>query len=237
MTVILVILLFAVFITVDYFLSRRRATVDEVAIQTATANEIETIHVPASAGFDPVPVWVAGYQLPADRQYHPGHTWVRALNADTAEVGLDDFARRLVGSPRQMRLPQVGEKLRQGARAISMDVDGGDLRTVGLLSPLDGEVLEANTRLDEAPELAIEEPYGRGWLFRIRARNLSENLNNLMSGSLARRWTEDARERLDMELMSLSGSVMQDGGVPVDDFSRYINDEDWERLTREFLLT
>jgi hypothetical protein len=48
---------------------------------------------------------------------------------------------------------------------------------------------------------------------------------------------EDARAALDLRLMALSGSVLQDGGEPVRDFARHLADEDWRRLVAEFLLT
>jgi glycine cleavage system H lipoate-binding protein len=54
------------------------------------------------------PVWVGGYQLPEDRLYHLGHMWVRPLGGDTAVVGMDDFARRLVGPAKSIALPVEG---------------------------------------------------------------------------------------------------------------------------------
>ena len=48
---------------------------------------------------------------------------------------------------------------------------------------------------------------------------------------------EDTREALDLRLMALSGSVLQDGGEPVRDFARHLDDADWRRLVAEFLLT
>lgn len=194
MTVLLVILMFAVFFTADYLLSRRHVAVGGQASETTTSFGFEPARVPATFGLDPAPVWVSGYQLPADLQYHRGHTWARALNAETAVVGIDDFARRLVGKIKSVQLPKVGQKVRQGARTTTIAATAGE-RAAALLSPLDGEVLEINPRLAEQPELATEEPYGRGWLYKVRTRNLADNLNNLMSGSLARRWTEDSTLR------------------------------------------
>jgi hypothetical protein len=66
---------------------------------------------------------------------------------------------------------------------------------------------------------------------------LAANLRNLLSGRLARRWIEDARESLDLRLMALSGSVLQDGGEPVADYARHLPDQEWKRLVGEFLLT
>ena len=72
---------------------------------------------------------------------------------------------------------------------------------------------------------------------RIRSGKLANNLRNLLSGSLARTWMEDTRRHLDLQLMALSGSVLQDGGEPVADFARHLSDEEWKRLVGEFFLT
>jgi len=220
MTVLLVIATFAFFILVDYLASRRVPTVLE-AKQPAEPVPVE-------------PVWVAGYQLPEALYYHRGHTWARPIDGDTVLVGVDDFARRLLGHANSVRLPAVGTWLRQGAAGFGLDVDG---RRAELVSPIEGEVLAVNPALAEKPGLATDDPYGRGWLLKVRAADLGLGLRNLLSGSLARRFMEDAREGLDLRLMALSGSVLQDGGEPVADFARHLSSDDWRRLVGEFLLT
>ena len=52
------------------------------------------------------PAWVAGYQMPEALYYHRGHTWARPLDADTVLVGVDDFARRLIGARRPPSAPR-----------------------------------------------------------------------------------------------------------------------------------
>jgi len=105
------------------------------------------------------------------------------------------------------------------------------------VAPLEGVVVETNSRLESDPELASTDPYGRGWLFKLRTAELGRHLRNLLSGSLAHRFVEDSREKLQLELMALSGTVLADGGEPAADFASHLSDEDWHRLTREFLLT
>jgi glycine cleavage system H protein len=226
MTVILILLMVTIFMTVDYFISRRSA---EHAVR-ATQPVPEPLPVPAAVE----PVWVGGYQLPEDLRYHIGHTWVRPLSADTVAVGMDDFARRLIGRAKAMVLPAVGARLAAGQTAFRVTANGG---RAGLVAPLSGEVLEVNARLETQPDLATDEPYGRGWLVKVKTHDLGNALRNLLSGSVARRWTEDARERLDMQLVALSGSVLQDGGEPVADFAHHLPEDDWQRLVKEFLLT
>ena len=224
MTVLLVLTTFAVFLIVDYFLTRRQP----VQVSAPAA------HVPIVAPPKLEPAWVAGFQVPEALHYHRGHTWALPEEDGTVRVGLDDFARRLLGSAKEIHVPQSGAWLAQGDRGAAVRVDG---REAELVSPIEGEVVMINPELATRPQLATDDPYGRGWLFKVRPSNLSANLRNLMSGSLARRFTEDAREALDMRLMALSGSVLQDGGEPVADFALHLPTEEWRRLVGEFLLT
>ena len=221
MTVLIVLAFFAFFITLDYVLARRRLAREALSRALAAPPSLE-------------PAWVAGYQMPETLHYHRGHTWARPIDADTVLVGLDDFARRLIGSPQTLRVPARGDWLHQGSRAFALKLDG---KVADLVSPVEGEVIEVNPEVAEKPSLAAEDPYGRGWVLRVKAPNLAANLRNLLSGRLARKWMEDSREALELRLMALSGSVLQDGGEPASDLSHHLPKADWERLAHEFLLT
>ena len=74
-------------------------------------------------------------------------------------------------------------------------------------------------------------------LAHFGSTNLAASLRNLLSGSLARRWVEDAKEQLELRLMALSGSVLQDGGEPAPDYAEHVPTDDWKRLVEQFLLT
>jgi glycine cleavage system H protein len=221
MTVFLVISTLVIFILIDYFTSPSTAASEAAALLPDELPPVE-------------PVWVAGYQLPESLHYHRGHTWARPIGSGTVAVGVDDFARRLLGSSSKVEPPAVGAWVRQGAPAFGVTVDG---RAAELLSPVEGEVVEVNEALRDHPSLPADDPYGRGWIFKVRPTDLRASLRNLFSGSLARRFTEDAREALDLRLMALSGSVLQDGGEPVADFALQLPPQDWRRLVGDFLLT
>lgn len=224
MTVLLVIFMFSLFIAMDYLLNR-----EKVVRVVKPLPKVVTEEIPALE-----PVWVSGYQLPEGLHYHRGHTWARVLDPRTVLVGLDDFARKLIGPAKEIRPPAVGSWLQQGGKGFEVQVDG---RQAELVSPIGGRVLEVNPRLNREPELATQDPYGRGWIFKMKIADATANLRNLLSGSLARRWMQDEREGLELRLMALSGSVLQDGGEPVADFARHLNTEDWKRLVGAFLLT
>jgi glycine cleavage system H lipoate-binding protein len=221
MTVLLVLAFFVVLITMDYVVTRQRLARESRALAAAAIPAVE-------------PAWVAGYQMPEALYYHRGHTWARPLDADTVLIGVDDFARRLIGPAATVSAPSRGDWLHQGGRAFAMKLEG---KTAEVVSPVEGEVVEVNRDLAEKPGLATDDPYGRGWVLKIKAPNLADNLRNLLSGRLARKWMEDSREALELRLMALSGSVLQDGGEPASDLGHHLPKADWDRLVHEFLLT
>ena len=221
MTVLLVLAFFVLLITMDYVVTRQRLARESRALAAASIPAVE-------------PAWVAGYQMPEALYYHRGHTWARPLDADTVLIGVDDFARRLIGASATVSAPSRGDWLHQGGRAFAMKLDG---KSAEVVSPVEGEVIEVNRDLAERPGLATDDPYGRGWVLKIKAPNLADNLRNLLSGRLARKWMEDSREALELRLMALSGSVLQDGGEPASDLGHHLPKADWERLVHEFLLT
>jgi glycine cleavage system H lipoate-binding protein len=220
MTVLIVLAFFAFFITLDYALTRRRIARQTLA-QATPAPDLE-------------PAWVAGYQMPESLYYHRGHTWARPLDANTVLVGVDDFARRLIGTAATLVAPSRGDWLHQGDRAFALQVDG---KVANLVSPVEGEVVAVNPDLASKNALVSDDPYGRGWVLQVKSPQLASNLRNLLSGRLARKWMEDSREALELRLMALAGSVLQDGGEPAANLGEHLPKADWERLVHEFLLS
>lgn len=102
--------------------------------------------------------------VPADLQYTAEHEWVR-LEGDLATVGITQYAADALGDVVYVELPAVGAALESGA--IVGEVES--TKSVGeLYAPLDGEVVEANQGVVDAPETINSDPYGDGWLLKIR---------------------------------------------------------------------
>lgn len=102
--------------------------------------------------------------VPADLQYTAEHEWVR-LEGDVATVGITQYAADALGDVVYVDLPKVGAALAAGA--IVGEVES--TKSVGeLYAPLDGEVIEANSAVVDAPETINSDPYGDGWLVKVR---------------------------------------------------------------------
>jgi glycine cleavage system H protein len=166
--------------------------------------------------------------------FTPDHEWINIEDHEAAVVGITLHAQDALGDVVFVDLPQVGKTYKRGEVAGVVE---SVKAAADLYMPVEGEVVEVNEALHDHPSLPTDDPYGRGWLYKVRTSDLRSSLRNLFSGSLARRFTEDAREALDLRLMALSGSVLQDGGEPVADFALHLPPQDWRRLVGDFLLT
>lgn len=221
MVVLMIALTFLVFVAVDLIRERRR--------RIHLVLEGESLH---NALEEEEPSWVAGFKLPQPLSYHPGHLWVHWVSPEEAYVGIDDFGRRLVGANAKYALPWVGTHVGQGEGSIRVARNGD---AIELCSPVAGEVIAVNPRIKNDPGLAFRDPYGRGWLMKIRSPRLFKDLSNLLSGSLARHWMIDTEERFRHRLVLASGSVIQDGGAPVEDIAAGLDADTWRDLASEFL--
>lgn len=108
--------------------------------------------------------------IPETLKYTKDHEWV-ALDGDVATVGITDFAQSELGDIVFVDIPTVGETLAQGEKF-------GDIEAVKTVAeaymPMSGEVLEQNEELEAAPELVNSDPYGQGWMIKIKCSDLSE---------------------------------------------------------------
>src|SRR3954451_635687 len=222
MTVIMVLLTFAIFLTIDYVRGQKKL-VKQPAMQAVRPEPTTGI----------VPAIVAGFQVRDNVRYHAGHTWALSESRELIRVGMDDFASKLIGKIDSISLPQRGRWVRQGQKIWTIFRDS---QSVDMVSPIEGTITDVNESVATNPELARKDPYGEGWLVTVQAPDSKLNFRNLLGGTLARLWTESAALQLRNKLPMLAGAMAQDGGVAVDDLTAHMPNEDWAEITKEFFL-
>jgi len=208
MTVILVLFTFAAFLVIDHFRGKRHAarlSVPAIPAGTEIAAPRLRPHV------------VAGFQVPDNVRYHPGHTWALKESPNLVRIGMDDFACKLLGNFEKIAFPRRGQWIRQGQPIFSIERHG---TTVDLVSPIEGTVSGINEVLIKDPALAARDPYGDGWLATVQAPDAAINFRNLLGGGLARSWMEEAGRRLQRHLPQMAGALAQDGGLAGSDDTR-----------------
>lgn len=109
--------------------------------------------------------------IPADLKYLDSHEWVRAEADGTVTVGISDHAQGALGDLVFVELPEVGRALTKGeAAAVVESVKAAS----DVYSPVSGEVVAMNDALGGSPELVNQDPYGQGWLFKLKLANPAE---------------------------------------------------------------
>ena len=111
--------------------------------------------------------------VPIDLQYTAEHEWLR-LDGDVATIGITEFAASALGDVVFVGLPDVGTRLTAGQ--VCGEVES--TKSVSdLYNPVDGEVVEVNAALADGPGAVNTDPYGAGWLFRLRVSGPVELLD------------------------------------------------------------
>ena len=114
--------------------------------------------------------------IPADLKYASTHEWVRDEGDGTFTIGISEHAQDLLGDMVFVELPDVGDKVETGDDiAVAESVKAAS----DIYAPISGEVVAINEDLEDSPETVNNDPYGDGWLFKIRADDSSE-LQNLL---------------------------------------------------------
>ncbi|OAD91847.1 glycine cleavage system protein H [Aequorivita soesokkakensis] len=108
--------------------------------------------------------------IPANLKYTEDHEWVK-IEGDTATVGVTDFAQGELGDIVYVEVETVGETLERGAEFGTVEA----VKTVSeLFLPLSGEIVEFNDSLESEPEKVNTDPYGKGWMIKIKFSNADE---------------------------------------------------------------
>jgi glycine cleavage system H protein len=125
-------------------------------------------------------------QYPDDLLYHPEHDWAK-VDGDTATFGITWYAQDALGEVVFYEAPEIGKQL-------SKDQPYAEVESVKAVSdvfaPLSGEVTEANETLSDAPEAINSDPYGGGWMVKVKLSDPSET-DGLMDAAAYRKMVEE----------------------------------------------
>ena len=176
-------------------------------------------------------------QAAASALFHRGHTWALPVARGFARVGIDDFARQVIGPIDRIEFPEPGKEVRQGDALFTV-VRGG--RKIDFVAPLDGRVLSVR---HEAARAAVpgDDPYRKGYFLTLDPTDMARNAAELKSAAEAPRWIERELSRL-YEFVGLRmaqplsvGATMRDGGAYAAGIVDKIEEPLVTELVRNFL--
>ncbi len=124
-------------------------------------------------------------KIPDDLRYTKEHEWIVA-EGNNGTVGITDYAQHALTDAVFVELPEIGKKVAQSKTLCTIE----SVKSVSdILSPASGEVIEANNELKDKPENINNDPYGKGWIAKIRISNKDE-LNSLMGAEQYKKYLE-----------------------------------------------
>lgn len=176
-------------------------------------------------------------QAAASALFHRGHTWALPVARGFARVGIDDFARQVIGPIDRIEFPEPGKEVRQGDALFTV-VRGG--RKIDFVAPLDGRVISVR---HEAARAAVpgDDPYRKGYFLTLDPTDMARNAAELKSAAEAPRWIERELARL-YEFVGLRmarplsvGATMRDGGAYAAGIIDKIEEPLFTELVRNFL--
>ena len=179
-------------------------------------------------------------KIPQGLFYSKNHTWAHLQESGIAKVGLDDLLLHLTGEVKLGYLRQPGEIIIKDDLLAEIDQNGKFLK---IFSPISGKIIHTNSLLNENPEMLNEDPYGRGWICKIKPSNWVVETNSYY---LAEDATLFSRQELDKFKEFISASIgkyspqpsmliLQDGGELLDQPLPGLPPEAWQEFQEDFM--
>lgn len=202
-------------------------------IQKQLKPKVHITHVPASGDF------IKGeFSIPGGVFIGKNHTWVSMTQQGIARVGIDDFAKKLIGSVTSIDFPNLGMYVKAGQPLFT--VRQGN-RSVTFNSPITGKVTQINTLLQENLEALNVTPYEKNWFCAIDTDNFDNEMKELKIGKSAVAFFQDDIEKFRVIMKDILKSEKKEGEY-IEEEQIYVgqleklNDVNWQKVTAEFFV-
>ena len=219
MTVLLVLFTLVLFLTVDHFVQKRQSGL-AVAQHAGRARNRKPGQV----------------QIPGGVSLVTNHTWVKSNPDGTITIGLDEFLSRIVGAIKTITLPQHGSKVSSGSNTLALGIHG---RSLHVASPASGQVVELNPEVLTDPSLVMNDPYGTGWLMRIKSGEGEPAVSREFLVGRPVEWLREqaalVRDFLVSHVQHGAPAMSQEGGLPAEGALQQFNGEVWKEFADAFV--
>jgi glycine cleavage system H protein len=179
-------------------------------------------------------------RIPLGLFYTKNHTWTHLETSGAAKVGLDDFLMHITGEVKFSNLKNAGNFINKGELLADIDQNG---KLLQIYSPISGTIINTNTLLHESPGIVSEDPYGKGWICKIKPSEWISETSSYYLADSAIAWSKKELERFkDFLAVSMnkyspevSMVILQDGGELRDQPLSDLPVEIWQDFQKSFL--
>ncbi len=179
-------------------------------------------------------------KIPQGLFYGRNHTWLFMEKSGIASVGLDDLLLHITGEVKFNHLKNSGDLIHKGELLTEIEQNGKLLR---IFSPVTGKILHTNEMLNESPGILNEDPYGTGWIYKIKPTNWIAEVKSCYFAEEAITWSEKELARFKDFLATTMKNhspeahlvILQDGGELSDHTLSTLPKDSWNDFQKEFL--
>jgi glycine cleavage system H protein len=175
--------------------------------------------------------------VPDNVELATNHTWYRANVDGTTTVGIDGLLSHVIGGIEGVLAPRIGQEVTPVLASIAVGVRG---RSMKLSSALSGKVVDVNDEIFENPSLVLSDPYGKGWLMRVRTSQRHREDSGLFAVESPREWlrhqTALVRDFIAMHGSQGTPAMLQEGGLPVQGVLQQFDQRLWDEFSRSFVF-
>jgi glycine cleavage system H protein len=179
-------------------------------------------------------------RIPPGLFFSKNHTWAHLEKSGVAEVGIDGFLLHITGDVRFTGLRTPGSYIHKGELLAGIDQDG---KVLQVYSPISGKITHINRLLTSAPSVINEDPYGKGWVYKIEPSKWLEETDTCLMANEALEWTRMEFSRFkdfiagSVKKYSPEASmvILQDGGELCDKPLSDLPNEAWHDFQKSFL--
>ncbi|MBL7996759.1 response regulator [bacterium] len=202
-------------------------------IQKQLKPNVHITHVPASGDF------VKGeFSIPGGVFISKNHTWVSMNQEGIAKIGIDDFAKKLIGKVYAVELPNLGMNVKAGQPLFTIKQGN---RSITFNSPVSGKVSQINTLLKDNLDALDITPYERNWVCALDTDNLDNEIKSMNIGKSAVVFFQEDIQKF-KELMEdllrsekREGEYIENGRIYIGQLEK-LNDVNWQKVVAEFFV-
>lgn len=160
------------------------------------------------------------------------HVWLKIELNGLVRLGIDDFILKAVGKVEEIILPQNNKQIKKSDSFFEIKRGNHNLN---VFSPINGKIVEVNTKLGNQPEFLNMKPYELGWICTIDPSQLSKDLCDMKIGADSVSWYQDEINKLMKMIKKFGSEKHEDKSIKADQGKTLINPINWESFSKEFL--
>lgn len=172
------------------------------------------------------------FKLEPSFYYSKNHLYFVKAGKNTAYIGLDHFAQKLIGDPDKILFPRRKINLNKGEKVFSLRFGNEE---IDIKIPTEIKILQVNKDYNTRPAFSDKSNYKNDWLLKVSIPDIENKLQKFLTGDSVKMWLDENMNRLNAMMSQKESYVLQDGGEIINGFAKEFSKENWKEIVNSFM--